>query len=394
LFIIHLMIFKIVYGKEIHVLNKQVSYSELLAFVRSAFKKLPKNYTLSYVDTEGDNIAITSQSDIDILALGQGASASVRILITENEEVPDEQDRSFEELEEPKSVKNEEFKGERRPEFKQEAEPQQMDIASMIQSRIAEIIPEIAKKVTEEVTSSMSKSTISEQPKAESIKSPSSTVVHEHVTCDSCGKFPIVGIRYKCSICHNYDFCEECEARGDHPHAFLKIRTPNQAPKVLIASMEGDAEGVEINGKFMDVGFFKNIIDSYAPRIPEFVEKFKKCAKRCKKAAEEKKEVDKKTEEKKVVVEDDDVLFPMPEKKVEEPPKVEVPKVEEPKVEPPKEPKKSAAQIEIEQENQQIAMAYELEQILEVDFFKVLRFIKKFPKLSKEDLVMKYFEHN
>lgn len=40
------MIFKIVYGKEIHVLNKQVSFSEFHSFVKSAFKKLPKNYTL------------------------------------------------------------------------------------------------------------------------------------------------------------------------------------------------------------------------------------------------------------------------------------------------------------------------------------------------------------
>jgi len=260
-----------------------------------------------------------------------------------------------------------------------------VDIASLIQSRIAEIIPEIAKKVTEEVTSSMAKSTVSSKAEVkEEVKKPSSTVVHERVTCDSCGKFPIVGIRYKCSICHNYDFCEDCEARGDHPHAFLKIRTPAQAPKVLIASMEGDAEGIEINGKFMEAGFFKNIIESYAPRIPEFVEKFKKCAKRCKKTAE-------KSEEKAEEKQPDDLLFPMPCKKVEEPVPVEEPKVEPPKVEI---PNKSSAELEKEQENYQIALAYELEQILEIDFFKMLRFIKKFPKLNKEELVMKYFDKN
>jgi hypothetical protein len=58
------MIFKLIHGKEIHMLNKRVTFDELIAFVRSGFKKAPKNFSLSYTDTEGDIIAIASQDDL------------------------------------------------------------------------------------------------------------------------------------------------------------------------------------------------------------------------------------------------------------------------------------------------------------------------------------------
>jgi hypothetical protein len=75
-----------------------------------------------------------------------------------------------------------------------------------------------------------------------------------------------VGHRYKCVICHNFDFCEACEAKGDHPHAFLKIRTPDQAPKVLIASMgDADREGLEINEKYLDTSMIQNLLASFVP---------------------------------------------------------------------------------------------------------------------------------
>jgi next-to-BRCA1 protein 1 len=52
--------------------------------------------------------------------------------------------------------------------------------------------------------------------------------VHEGVTCDGCNG-SVVGMRYKCSVCFDYDLCESCEAKGgvhDQSHPLIKIATP------------------------------------------------------------------------------------------------------------------------------------------------------------------------
>ena len=61
--------------------------------------------------------------------------------------------------------------------------------------------------------------------------------VHIGVTCDGCGAYPIVGCRYKCAVCKNFDFCEKCEekhAAKDHLHPFIKI----YSPKTKLASIK------------------------------------------------------------------------------------------------------------------------------------------------------------
>jgi hypothetical protein len=53
-------------------------------------------------------------------------------------------------------------------------------------------------------------------------------ITHYRVTCDGCGLSPIVGTRYKCTVCRNFDYCEACENSNSasHQHAFIKIRKP------------------------------------------------------------------------------------------------------------------------------------------------------------------------
>ena len=60
----------------------------------------------------------------------------------------------------------------------------------------------------------------------------SDKVVHFGVKCDGCGVFPIVGCRYKCAFCDNFDYCEQCESKlsGKHNHPFLKIYEPKMKP--------------------------------------------------------------------------------------------------------------------------------------------------------------------
>ncbi len=60
----------------------------------------------------------------------------------------------------------------------------------------------------------------------------SDKIVHFGVKCDGCGVFPIVGCRYKCATCDNFDYCEECEKKlsEKHNHPFLKIYEPKMKP--------------------------------------------------------------------------------------------------------------------------------------------------------------------
>jgi hypothetical protein len=56
-------------------------------------------------------------------------------------------------------------------------------------------------------------------------------VIHPGIICDGCEK-PIIGVRYKCTICNDFDFCESCEEKdkGNHGHPLLKINRPEMCP--------------------------------------------------------------------------------------------------------------------------------------------------------------------
>ena len=55
-----------------------------------------------------------------------------------------------------------------------------------------------------------------------------SGMIHERIACDVCNMEPLVGIRYKCSVCDNYDLCMHCESLDLHPHPCIKITDPNK----------------------------------------------------------------------------------------------------------------------------------------------------------------------
>merc|ERR1719367_1646743 len=55
---------------------------------------------------------------------------------------------------------------------------------------------------------------------------PRSAQVHPGVTCDGC-EGPVLGPRYKCLTCPDYDLCGSCEARGLHvQHKMIRMSAP------------------------------------------------------------------------------------------------------------------------------------------------------------------------
>ena len=71
---------------------------------------------------------------------------------------------------------------------------------------------------------------------------------HKGITCDGCGWQDIEGIRYKCAVCADFDFCEKCEGSTEHAHPFLKIRTVEQTPIKIIAVVKDEEDNLEVNG--------------------------------------------------------------------------------------------------------------------------------------------------
>ena len=53
-------------------------------------------------------------------------------------------------------------------------------------------------------------------------------VVHRGIICNACQRSPVIGVRYKCANCLDYDICEACEPKDHHDpaHVFVKIRVP------------------------------------------------------------------------------------------------------------------------------------------------------------------------
>ncbi len=50
---------------------------------------------------------------------------------------------------------------------------------------------------------------------------------HENIVCDACREAPIIGMRWKCASCYDYDLCTVCYYAGKHSleHPFLRMDT-------------------------------------------------------------------------------------------------------------------------------------------------------------------------
>jgi len=87
-------------------------------------------------------------------------------------------------------------------------------------------------------------------------------VVHQHVACDGSDAEPIKGIRYKCSICKNFDFCATCEERRGHDHPFLKIYKPEQVPKAMFTVINENMKNAKAD--------IEQNVDQQNSQMPDF----------------------------------------------------------------------------------------------------------------------------
>lgn len=106
-----------------------------------------------------------------------------------------------------------------------------------------------------------------EQHKQEENQTASSNLnEHSRITCDGCQMYPLIGNRYKCSVCYDYDLCESCEHKmGDsHGHCFIKIRHPDAAPKKILCCVDEKFENQHINEKLLQQNdYCEKLVDNF-----------------------------------------------------------------------------------------------------------------------------------
>ena len=64
--------------------------------------------------------------------------------------------------------------------------------------------------------------------------------VHKGVICKKCGMKNIIGSRFKCSVCEDYDLCEKCESKygEEHLHPFIKVYEPQTMPIYIKCALD------------------------------------------------------------------------------------------------------------------------------------------------------------
>lgn len=88
--------------------------------------------------------------------------------------------------------------------------------------------------------------------KAEISQKLDNNQTHLGFTCKGCNTTPVVGIRYECPTCPNFNLCEVCEASIEHNHAMLKIK------KVV------SVEDQKPKGNEFDRHFFKKLFKGHS----------------------------------------------------------------------------------------------------------------------------------
>ena len=213
------------------------SFGDLCSVVSTLFG--PQDFVYRYLDEEGDLVTMASDQEL-VMACDTAQGPSLKIFLTlPGEGLPDHTSmssissvRSFPPTEE---TKQEPIPTPPQPRAvpSQSTAPAQPEAASFPRCPLGGLFGKVGKHLMKRFACrgrKMGKKAMvaglvqSEVYAALGVPPPTT---HFHVKCDQCGMVPIVGVRYKCTVCPNFDLCETCESQGQHPHPLLKVPTPS-----------------------------------------------------------------------------------------------------------------------------------------------------------------------
>merc|ERR1712004_364816 len=125
-----------------------------------------------------------------------------------------------------------------------------------------------------------------------------SAQVHHGVVCDGCDG-PVVGPRYKCLVCPDYDLCATCEARGLHAHhKMIRLPAPSKrvAPRCHLARQVNPILGdpnIQVLANLFGGRSWVNGCQGMRPAMPATKNQAKKAEPKETKAAKKKPETEK-----------------------------------------------------------------------------------------------------
>lgn len=293
--------FKVFFGSETRRLNldqQELDYETLLNVVSDLFKLPANTLLLKYVDDEGDKVTIACDEDLeDGLVLFEKSEGKTFKLFLSNVAKPNpisKKDDGFVILREPvaEEVKSERVDasavlnesvvvgaagksapqpsvnivpvlGAAAPTPASAPKPQQAKKTDPSVEQILAAIEQLKSKNDAELIQKL-KETLNKSPDPadEKVALPQQSEeennsVHTNVRCDVCNMSPILGVRFKCTVCMNFDLCSKCEKSNIHSadHPLLKIKVPRE--------ISDPSSGMDIPSPFQ---IFKIPVSSGAPQ--------------------------------------------------------------------------------------------------------------------------------
>ena len=188
------------FNEKIKALKIPKTYEEFKKAVIDEYslpkEKLP-NIFFTYLDGENNSIYVTNEDDF-LYTRPFIETIVFNIEFKENENIKKEKEQSIDSL--------------------------------LLNGNIDAIIEKANKKIIELKNEKKELEEKEIKLKSENKKIPI-TIIHKDIYCNEC-KNIMIGIRYKCCICHDYNLCEKCENKYglEHNHPLLKIRKPELCP--------------------------------------------------------------------------------------------------------------------------------------------------------------------
>eukprot|EP00172_Hildenbrandia_rubra_P001936 Plantae.Rhodophyta-Hildenbrandia_rubra.ctg25669.p1 GENE.Plantae.Rhodophyta-Hildenbrandia_rubra.ctg25669~~Plantae.Rhodophyta-Hildenbrandia_rubra.ctg25669.p1 ORF type:complete len:372 (+),score=54.79 Plantae.Rhodophyta-Hildenbrandia_rubra.ctg25669:92-1207(+) len=112
--------------------------------------------------------------------------------------------------------------------------------------------------------------------------------MHPGIECDSCGKKPITGTRYKSENRVNYDLCGECYIKGEQTDSFREIKYPWEAsdsaasaPPAPLGPRDSGPHVAHLQKLLTDIGYmnpsmYRHRVGFFGPNTRLAVQQFQK----------------------------------------------------------------------------------------------------------------------